>query len=77
MDTMIDAQKHSRHVYNIKFAFEFLVTYLSQLINADGEMGSEEEEGDCYAWLEEITVPENLQMFVIKYLGPQVDDSSS
>lgn len=36
-----------------------------------------EEEGDYYAWLEEITVPENLQMFVIKYLGPQVDDSSS
>lgn len=40
-------------------------------------MGLEEEEGDCYAWLEEITVPENLQMFVIKYLGPQVDDGSS
>ncbi|KAH8491363.1 hypothetical protein H0E87_023491 [Populus deltoides] len=43
----------------------------------NGEMGLEEEEGDCYAWLEESTVPENLQMFVIKYLGPQVDDSSS
>lgn len=40
-------------------------------------MGLEEEEGDCYAWLEESTVPENLQMFVIKYLGPQVDDGSS
>lgn len=45
-------------------------------INADGEVGLTEEEGERYGWLEEIEVPENSEMDGIEYLGPQIDDSS-
>ncbi|KAH7512886.1 hypothetical protein FEM48_Zijuj12G0137800 [Ziziphus jujuba var. spinosa] len=44
---------------------------------SNGEIGgqvSKEEGEDCYAWLEEIEMPENSHMDGIEYLGPQVMD---
>lgn len=46
-------------------------------IYADGENSVNEEEVECYRWLEEIEVPENSQMDEIEYLGPQIDDKSN
>lgn len=46
-------------------------------VNADGETRElgEEEEGESYGWLQEIDVPENSEMDLIKYLGPQIIDT--
>ncbi|WCJ43578.1 hypothetical protein M5689_024310 [Euphorbia peplus] len=39
--------------------------------NADGEM-KRMKEGERYGWLEEIEMPENSEMNLIEYLGPQI-----
>ncbi|XP_057984264.1 plant cysteine oxidase 1-like [Malania oleifera] len=37
----------------------------------------EKEEGECYGWLEETELPEESQMNIIEYLGPQIIETMS
>ncbi|KAM2565163.1 hypothetical protein TB1_007825 [Malus domestica] len=44
---------------------------------SNGGAAVTEEKRDCYGWLEEIEMPENAEMDIIEYLGPQVSETSS
>ncbi|KAM2115752.1 hypothetical protein ACFX1R_009516 [Malus domestica] len=58
-------------------SFAYYLTGLHLVTTTDGGAAVTEEKRDCYGWLEEIEMPENAEMDMIEYLGPQVSETSS